>query len=351
MILLFLGLKDEEKNLFIYSWASYIPQDIIKDFEKETGIHVVYDVFESIEALDTQLTLQSGYDVVFPPAFPVFARGIRNNLFLALDYTKIPHAKELDPIILEKLKKADPHNQFGVPYLWGTTGIGYDHTAVSQRLKKPPPPTWGLLFDLSMVKRLAKGNIYLLDSPLDVLQAALLYLGYPPSTCDMNLWKKAIHLIVTIHPFIASFEGSKQVDNLVDGQSEILQGFSTYIYMASEKGKSVKKDIRYLIPQEGAIAWFDMMAIPKKAPHPHNAHIFINFILKPSIIARITNTICAANAVKTSYPFIHQKLRCDPFIFPDEKTMKRIYSDQLYEDDLLRSLLREWLKVKMGYHS
>jgi len=339
----------EEKKVFIYSWANYIPKEIIKEFEKETGIKVFYDVFDSAEALETKLLMKSGYDVVFPPAWPVFARCVGLGIFQPLKKEWLPHAKGFDPKIIGKLASLDPQLRYGMPYLWGTTGIGYDKNAIVRCAPGAPLYSWALIFDPKVAQALAPGHIYLLDSATDVFQAALLYLGKSPVSTDPKEWDQAFALLMKVRPFISNFEGSKQIENLVNGQSKIIQGFSTYVNMARQQTLGSNKEIVYIIPKEGAMVWFDMMAIPVDAPHPHNAHVFIDFILRPSVIARITNTIKAANAIEASYPMIDKDLLLNLSIFPDQETLSRIHADFVPSPSLMRYISRQWLKLKMNY--
>lgn len=343
--------KSNKECVYIYNWADYIPEDILEDFEKETHIHPVYDSFESVEILEAKLLVNSGYDVVFPPAWPVFANGITMQLFLGLNKDLIPNAKNLNAELVGKLSSIDPELKYGLPYLWGTTGLGYDIKAIKNRLPNVNLNSWGLIFNPNIIKNFVSCRPHLLDSAMDVFQAALLYLGESPSTLDKSKWDKAIEVVKAIRPYISAFDGSRQIQTLVDGQSQIIQGYSTYINMARSDGKnlSIPKDIGYTIPEEGSVIWFDMMAIPRNAPHPKNAHIFINFILKPSVIARITNKIRAANAVDASRPFVDKELLADTIIYPDAKMMERIHSDFLPPLSLSRYLLRQWLKIKMGH--
>lgn len=340
---------ESEKVLYLYNWANYIPASLIKKFQRETGIRVVYSVFDSIEVLEAQLLLDTRYDIVVPPAWPAFVRGMDTRRFLRLRKEWIPNIKHIDPKISSKLGKVDENLDYGIPYMWGTTGIGYDRKALLARAPKAPLDSWALLFDPQWAHLFQEGHIFLLDSVTDVLQAVLMYLGLSPNGQDPKVWDRAVEHIMKVRPYIEAFEGSKQMENLLSGNTELLQGFCTYVQMAREENTNPHRDICYVIPKEGSVIWIDMLAIPHNAPHPQNAHLFLNFILRPENIALCTNTVKAANAVPDSYPMIDPKLLSNPIIFPDEETMRRIYPDFLPSVSLTRHLCRQWCKIKMNY--
>ena len=340
---------ESEKTVYIYNWADYFPKPVLDKFEKETGIRVVFTAYDSVEALEAQLLLDTRYDLVLAPAWPVFVRGIHTGRFLPLDKALIPNIGHIDPKFCEKLGNADPQLVYGIPYMWGTTGIGYDRKAILAREPEAPLDSWALIFDPRWAHLLQEGNIFLLDSATDVLQAALLYLGLSPNSQNPEIWDKAVAQVMKIRPYIHAFEGSKQEENLLTGNNELIQGFSTYIQMARDENTNPNRDICYVIPKEGSVVWMDVMAIPHNAPHPKNAHLFLNFILQPENIAMCSNIVKAANVVPESYPLITPSLRSNPTVFPDPVTMKRIYPDFLPSDSLTRHLCREWFKIKLNY--
>jgi putrescine transport system substrate-binding protein len=341
----------EEKKVFVYGWAEYVPKSVLDAFSKETGIEVVYDAFDSIDTLETKLLITSGYDLVFPPAWPLLCMGIKKDLFLPLKKEWIPNAQGCEASILNNLSTIDPKNTYGMPYLWGTTGLGYDEEAIKALAPDAPLKSWALVFDPYWAKRLSSLRIILLDSVTDVLQAALLYLHESPTTLDPAKWDKAIEVVMKVRPYITNFEGSRQAENLLEGQSALLQGFSTYISKAcaSAKIQTPPKKICYTIPKEGAVVWVDVMTIPKNAPHPRNAHRLIDFLLRPKIMAEISNTLRASNAIPASRAWIHKNITEDPSLFPNAESMKRLHADFAPPFWLARYLSRHWLKIKMGY--
>ena len=340
-----------KKVVYVYNWAHYIPEELLEKFEKETGITVVYDTFESLEELETKLFSRIGYDVVFPCACPTFAQGIKADIFLALNYQLLPDVKELNQEIMNKLSDIDPHHRYGLPYLCGTTGIGYDVDQIKTILPDTPLDSWGLIFSKENAEKLSRCNIALSDSATDVFQAALLYLGYSPSTTDLKAWKEATDIIMNIRPYIKYFSSSGQTQSILDRQVCITQGWSTYIHVAKKEGEKLIPpcNISYIIPKEGAVMWIDMMAIPKHAPHPLYAHKFINFILRPENIAAISNKIGAPNAIEASYPLINPELRKNETLFPSAEVLKKLHSETVYSTKFQRYISRTWLKIKTLY--
>jgi len=342
-------IGESEKILHLYNWADYVPKILLERFEKETGIHIVYSVFDSVEVLEAQLLLDTRYDVVFPSAWPVFVRGIATHRFMPLNKKWIPNLRNIDPNISKKLGDADQNMTYGVPYLFGTVGIGYDRNALLARAPNAPLDSWALLFDPRWAQLIKDGHIFLLDSITDVLQAVLLYLGKSPNSQDPKIWDTAVEHIMKVRPYIDAFEGSKQIENLLTGNNEIIQVFSDLGQKAAEENTNPNRDIRYIIPKEGSVIWIDMMAIPHNAPHPQNAHLFLNFILRPENIALCSNEMKGPNAVPASYDLIDPTLRANPIVFPTAETMKRIYPDFAPSRELSRHLCRQWCKIKMDY--
>lgn len=341
----------EAPVVYVYNWARYMPERLLKEFEKETGIHVVYDVFDSVEALEAKLFARSGYDVVFPSAWPVFERGVSVGLFQKLDYKKLPHAKDFYPRIQRLLGEIKDGPSYGVPYLWGTAGLGYDLEELRRAGLEKAADTWGLLFSPVYRKALSACRVSLLDSPTDVFQAALIFLGYQPRKATREQWAKAIAVVRSMRPVVTLFDSFQQTDNLLNGTITILQGFSSYVNIARDRGRRLRKPkaIRYVLPKEGAVMWIDMMAIPKDAPHPDNAHRLIDFILRPRNMAMISNIIRAANPLASAQKWVDPELLANESVFPPAQVMDRLYPEVVPSPQLRRFLSLEWLKVKSNY--
>lgn len=335
--------------LFLYCWASYIPEDVIETFEKESGIKVIYSVYDSTEVLKTQLQLNSGYDVVCLPAWPDYQWALEHDLLLKMDDDwRETHKKGVDPWILEKLESPQGALSYGIPYLWGTTGLGYDVKALEE-CGAPLTEGWGLIFNESLVKRMNNHKVYLLHSALDVLQAAMLYLGFSPTSLVKDQWDQALTLVKKIHPWIYKFESARQIENLVEGNAALLQGYSTYIRMAQSSAQTIGKEIHYMIPKEGAMMWIDMMAIPKDAPHVKHAYRFLSFLMRPDIIARCSNAIRADNTIPASRSNMDADLQKELFLSQD--VLNRLHKDFLPPSGLRKYLSREFYKICTGYHA
>lgn len=343
--------QKEPPLLHIYNWADYLPFSVVEKFEKETGIKVHYDVFEGSEILEAKLlAASSGYDVVFPSAWPETARLIPVGLFLPLDLSQIPHAKGLDPVLKKKLAKADPGNQYILPFLWGTTGFAYNVAAVQKIFSEAPVNSLRLLFDPEILKKFSSCHVTLLDTPTEVFEMALLYLGCDPASERQEDLEKAVALLLQIRPYITKFDSSQFVGPLVNGENCISQTWSSYGNMAHKRGLEAKnpQNIVYVIPEEGSFLWIDVMAIPKDARHPQNAHAFINFILRPDIMAEITNYTRTANAVPASNPFIEKEILQAPGIYPARTIVSKLIVTGPKPPQYARLLLRAWTKIKTG---
>ena len=339
----------EEKKLLIYNWEDYLPQDVLDDFEKETGIHVVYDVFDSNETLEARLLSgPSGYDVVFPSSSPYFARQLVAGAFQKLDHSKLSNLSEVSSTLLKLLKSVDQGNQYGVPYLWGTSGFAYNKESLESLMPEAPKDSLAMLFDPAVVSQFKACGVSMIENPSDLFDAALLYLGKNPNPTSMNDVEAAAKLLRTVRPYIAKFVTSQVSSELANGDLCLCQCLSLEAFMAQQRTKEAKQPftIVYRTPKEGTEVWCDMMAIPHDAPHPDNAHKFINFILHPEIMARITNATYAANPVDKSKLWVSEDIRNSTVIFPNLKKLPRIYMQQFATREIEKHRLRLWLQIK-----
>jgi putrescine transport system substrate-binding protein len=336
----------------MYNWAHYIPADVIADFEKEMKVTVFYDVFETLETLEAKLlAARSGYDVVFPAAWPTVALFIPSGAFLKLDLTQLPNRRFVDPDFMKKLATIDPENNHVMPYLWGTTGLAYNTRALDKLAPDAPRDSWGLVFDPHWTQKLERGHITLLDSAADVFPTALLYLGKDPNAYTEPLLAKASDTVLAVRPWVTKFDSSQALQDLMSGHVAVAQVFSSYGNIAARATRHAKKGPRivYIIPKEGALMWMDVIAIPKDAPNQKLAHAFINFLMRPDIIARITNQIQTANAIPSSKAAISQEIVDNPGIYPPADVMAKIVIDQLPPRAYQRTRLRLWTRIKTGH--
>jgi putrescine transport system substrate-binding protein len=342
----------EDKVLNIYNWSDYIAADTVTRFEAETGIKVNYDVYDANETLETKLMAgESGYDLVVPSATPFLAREIAAGALQKVDKTKLANYGNLDPQILGFVAAADPGNQYGVPYLWGTTGIGYNPAKVKAALgPEAPTDSLKLIFDPANAKKLAACGISLLDTPQEIFPAALAFLGTEPMSRTPADLDRAAAAVLAIRPFIRKFNSSEYINDLANGDLCLAFGYSGDVIQAKNRAAEAKNGVvvAYSIPKEGAMIWVDTMAIPKDAPHPENALRFIDFILRPEIIAAISNTVAYANPNLRATPLVRAEIRDNPGIYPPPDVRKRLFFDKLATPQYDRLRTRAWTKVKTG---
>jgi putrescine transport system substrate-binding protein len=342
----------EPKVLNVYNWSDYIADDTIAKFEAETGIKVTYDVYDSNETLEAKLLAgRSGYDVVVPSAMPFLAKQAKAGVYRKIDPAKLANYSNLDKQLLAQAAKADPGNQFGVPYLWGTTGIGYNVAKVKAALGDGAPlDSSALLFDPGNAKKLQGCGISLLDTAQEVFPAALAFAGADPVAKDSAALEKAVGVVQKIRPFIRKFHSSQYINDLAAGDLCIAFGYSGDIVQARNRAAEAKNgvEIGYMIPKEGAMLWVDMMAIPADAPHPGNALLFIDFILRPEIIAAISNKVGYANPNTIATDMVDDELRDDPNVYPSDEVRTRLFFDQPAPQSFERERTRAWTRVKSG---
>lgn len=353
-IFLAVGLlqAEEEKVLFVYNWSDYIAEDTVAKFEEETGIKVTYDVFDSNEVLEAKLLAgKTGFDLVVPSA-SFLGRQIQAGVFQKLDRALLPNFKNLDPTFMEKIQVFDPGNQYSVPYLWGTTGIGLNVAMVKKALGADVAlNSWDLLFKPEMVSKLQSCGVGFLDAPSEVLAASLRYLGKNPnSRVPADYTNDVQPLLESIRPYVTYFHSSKYISDLANGDVCIAMGWSGDVIQAADRADEADNgnEILYIIPKQGAGLWFDMLAIPNDAKHPKNAHKFINFLLRPEIIAEITNYVAYANPNPPSWKLVEPEIRDDTSIFPDAATQANLYTFETVPPKIDRLQNRVWTRVKTG---
>lgn len=342
----------EEKVVHVYNWSDYIGKDTLAKFEQATGIKAVYDVYDSNETLEAKLMAgKSGYDVVFPSAHPFAQRQINVGLYRKLDKARLPNHRNLDPAILKALEEVDPGNQHVVPYMWGTTGIGINVDKVRKALgDQLPAKGWTLIFDPAVAQKLAACGISLLDDEQEGIGAALIYLGKDPNTTDPKDIEAAAAAFKKVRPYIRYFQNAQYINDLANGDLCVAQGYSGDILQARDRAEEAgnRVAIQYIIPKESALLWIDTIAIPADAPHPDNAHAFINFLLTPEVIAEISNEISYANANKASMPLLDDSIRNDPGIYPPEELKARFWLGKPIEEKFHRLRTRTWTRIKAG---
>ena len=344
------GAAAEEKVVNVYNWSDYIDPAVIEDFQKETGIKVRYDVFDSNEVLETKLlTGNSGYDVVVPSAY-FLERQVKAGVFRKLDKAQLPNLANLDPELLQRAAGHDPGNEHGVVYMWGTTGIGFDAAKVKAIMPDAPVDSWRLVFDPAVAAKFKDCGISVLEDPTDMVGTVLLWLGKDPnsqSAADLQLAEEAL---LKVRPFIRMISSSQYIEALANGEICIAVGYSGDILQARDRAAEAGKpvDIRFSIPQEGALMWFDTLAIPTDAKHPGSAHLFIDYLLRPEVAARNSDFVNYANANTKATELVNEALRNDPSIYPTAETKARLQPNLSKSAEFTRLLNRSWTRFTTG---
>ena len=342
----------EEKVLNVYNWSDYVAPDTLEKFTKATGIKVNYDVYDGNEILSAKLQAgKSGYDVVFPSASPFLAQQIKAGIYQKLDRAKLKNYGNLDPQVMKTMGAvADPGNLYAVPYQISATGIGYNMDKVAKAAPGLAMTSWSVLFDPANVAKLKSCGVSVLDTPTEVLPAALLYLGKNGASLATEDLKAAAEAVGKIRPSLKYFHSSKYINDMANGDTCMAHGYVGDLVQArnraNEAGKGVK--IGIFIPKEGAVVNIDAAAIPADAPHPDNAHAFIDFLLQPEIMAGITNTTGYANGVPASKPLIKKEILEDPVIYPPADVLAKEFQVPPAELAKERERTRIWTAVKTG---
>jgi putrescine transport system substrate-binding protein len=334
----------EDKVVNLYSWADYVAPETLQRFEQETGIHVRYDTFDSSEVLETKLlTGGSGYDVLVPSS-SVLARGLAAGALKPIPHEGLKGYANLDPDLLEKLAIVDPGNRYGVPYTWGTLGLGMNVEALKQRLPDVPLNSLDLLFKPEYASKLKDCGIAILDSPQEVIGLALHYLGKDPYSTDKNDLSAAEALLRQLQPNVLYVATGRQISDLANGSVCLALTYNGDASMAADQARKASKpyEIAYRIPKEGTLVWQDNLAIPKDAPHPEAARAFIEFMLRPESVAALTNTLFFATANQAATPLVDEAVRTDPDIYPLADVRERLYADRSMNLKDLRQRTRLW---------
>ncbi|MEM1313116.1 MAG: polyamine ABC transporter substrate-binding protein [Pseudomonadota bacterium] len=344
------ALAEEPKRLFIYNWSDYIAEDTIAGFEAETGIDVTYDVFDSNEVLEAKMLAgSSGYDLVVPSS-TFMARQIQAGVFLPLDKSKLSNLGNLDGAMMETVAAHDPGNEHGIIYMWGTTGIGINVDMVTERLGEDFPRGWELILDPANAEKLADCGITVLDSFSEIVGPVLNYVGADPASKAAADFEKAAEALTAIRPHIRYFHSSQYVNDLANGDVCVSVGWSGDVFIARDRAAEADNGVTvdYIIPEEGTISWFDMIGIPADAPHPQNAHLFLDYLMRPEVTAGITNYVWYANANTPSLELVDAEITSDPAIFPTEEVKAKLFAPEVYGPREDRTLNRLWTQLKTG---
>lgn len=342
----------EEKVLNVYNWSDYIAEDTLANFEKETGIKVRYDNFDNNEIVHAKLVAgKTGYDIVIPSSYWAKLQA-DGGLLQKIDRSQIPNYKNLDPAVQAQLAKLDPGNQYQVNWLWGFTTVGINVDKVKAALGGMPMPenAWDLLFKPEYISKLKSCGVSFLDSATEVVPAALHYLGKPAYSRNQTDYQAVGPMLKAIRPYVTLFSSSGYINDMANGSICVALGWSGDINIARQRaidGKTGQK-IEALIPKSGGLLFFDVMVIPADAPHPQNAHKFINYILRPEVHASLTNKVFYANPNKESKRFVKPDVASNPTVFPTDEDMKKMSAPDALSNDIRRTITRMFTSFKTG---
>lgn len=339
------------EDVRVYNWSDYIDEDLLSKFQEETGINLIYDVFDSNELLETKMLAgSSGYDVVVPTG-TFLQRQISAGAFQKLDRSKLSNSANLWDVIEKRTAQYDPGNEYSVNYMWGTTGIGLNINKVKEVLGEDAPVnSLALVFDPANMEKLASCGVEFLDAPTEMIPAALNYIGENPDAQDAETLQKAEPVLAAVAPYVKKFHSSAYINDLANGDICVAFGWSGDILQARDRAAEADNgvEIEYYAPKEGALMWFDQMAIPVDAPNPDGALKFLNFIMDAQNAAAASNYVYYANGNKASQEFLNEDVIGDTAIYPDEETLENLYTTSPYDAKTQRVVTRLWTKVKSG---
>ncbi|MDE2219338.1 MAG: polyamine ABC transporter substrate-binding protein [Gammaproteobacteria bacterium] len=340
----------EEKVLNVYNWSDYIAPELVRAFERETGIKVNYDVYDSNAVLETKLlTGRTGYDVVVPTG-AFMAREIPAGAFLKLDKSLLPNLRNIDAAILRQSEPFDPGHQYGAHYLLSTSGVGYNEAMIRAAMPAAPVGSLRMLFDPEVIRHFQKCGITFIDAPDEAVNTALLYLGRQPNSEAPEDLAAAERVLMAVRPYVRNIDTSTYLDDLANGDICLAFGWSGDVGQAATRAREAGNGqvIRYGIPREGAMLYFDYLAIPADAVHPRNALRFINYMLRADVAAKNANFLRYATANAAAYPLLEPALYNDRNIYPAAGSRARLVADLPRSQAYTRALTRMWTRFKAG---
>jgi putrescine transport system substrate-binding protein len=341
-----------QEVVYVYNWSDYIADDTLANFERDTGIRVVYDNYDSNEMLETKLLAgASGYDLVFPSARPFAQRHVQAGIYAPIDKAKLSNYGNLDADLLAGLVDVDPGNTHTVPYMWGTTGLGINVAKVKEILGEDAPlDSWALLFDPANAAKLAECGISVLDDEQEAFAAALIYRGRDANALTGDETQVVTDTYAGVREHIRYFNSSKYIDDLANGDLCLAMGYSGDVFLAGDRAEEAENgvEIAYIIPKEGAVRWVDLMAIPKDAPHADNAHALIDYLLKPEVSAGITNYVAYASPNTAATALVDPEITSDPAIYPPADVLAKLVDPITFAPEVTRERVRAWTTIKTG---
>jgi putrescine transport system substrate-binding protein len=337
--------------LNLFWWSDFMAPDTIPNFEKQTGIKVSISYYDSEEILETRmLTGNSGFDVVVPAAPYFFQRQTRSGAYLALDKNKLPNLANLDPAIMARVASVDPDNAHGIVYMWGTVGIGYNKEKVARALPNLPLTSWRVIFDPATASKLAKCGVQVLDSPAEVVLLVLRYLGKDANSRSPQDLADVERVLMAIRPYIRNVDSTGYIEAVANGDICVAVGYNGDFVQARRRANEAKNGVQvaYALPEEGSVVYFNMLAIPRDAPHAANAHLFLNYLMKPDVIAEISNFVGYANANLAATPLLDPAIANDTASYPTPVQRRTLFVQMESTPEQARAITRLWQKFKTG---
>ncbi|PYC47506.1 spermidine/putrescine ABC transporter substrate-binding protein PotF [Litorivita pollutaquae] len=339
------------EDVRVYNWSDYIDEELLTKFEEETGINLIYDVFDSNELLETKMLAGgSGYDVVVPTG-TFLQRQITAGAFQKLNMAQLPNHVNMWDMVEARTAQYDPDNAYSINYMWGTTGIGANLGKVTEVLGPDAPvDSLALVFDPANMEKLSECGVHFLDAPAEMIPAALKYLGEDPNSHDPEVIAKAEAVFTAVRPYIQKFHSSEYINALANGDICVAVGWSGDILQARDRAAEADNgtEIVYYAAKEGAQMWFDQMTIPTDAPNPSGAHKFLNFIMDAQNMAAASNYVYYANGNLASQEYLEEDVIGDPAIYPSAETMENLFTTTPYDAKVQRVVTRLWTKIKSG---
>jgi putrescine transport system substrate-binding protein len=350
-LLLSLGAVAAERPILnIYNWSDYIDPALIDEFEQEYGIRVNYDIYDSSEMVDTKLmTGSTGYDIVFHSA-SFSARLIPIGIYQPVDMSRLKNRDNIDPQIMAEMRESYGVEVTGVPYMWGTTGLSYNVDMLRERMPDAPVDSSALVFDPEIISKFADCGVSLLEDPTSVIPMAMMYLGHPSGSVDPEHLRDVEELLRKVRPYIKYYSSTKMLLDLPSREVCIAMSWSGDYSVATRRAAEAGLDIKlaYSVPREGSVFWHDLMYIPSDAPNPDAAHLFIDYMLRPDVIARASNYTGYANANQSATRLVDPAISSDPAIYPDPETRSRLHATTILDPKQERRRSRSWTKIKSG---
>ena len=344
-------LSAAERQLNIYNWTDYIGPNTVAEFQKETGIHVTYDMYDANETLEAKLSAGgSGYDIAVPTLIPFLARDIKAGLYQKIDKSKLKNWGNLDPRLMAIMSKFDPGNNYALPWIVGVDGIGYNVEKIKAIAPDAPVDSWDLVFKPEWASKFAGCGIEVIDSPSDLFSVALAYQGFNPTSENPDEMNQAYDLLMKLRPNVKRFDSSGYINDLAAGDACLVIGFSSDIMVAAKRAKEAKKpyQIAFSIPKQGSLMYMDVVAIPAGAPHYDAALEWIDFILRPEVMAETTNAIGGRNGNVAASKFVKPEILNNPGIYPPDEVQKTLYQGDVGSSYMDRLRSRLWTRVKTG---